>query len=179
MCGYIYVMWNCRMNFAWQQKIWGATFWDWKDSQIDYLGERHLFCLLSFTFSHSSCHLLWDGGPGQSASWWCLTGTSNRDADNIGCSWRKILQKCNSILIQALCSQKSPSKVSMQAAGLIVFVYLQEFCLVNGYINLWMQVSVGDNDVQAYVWVYPRHLSLFFQCVIVCVCFSVLQENSD
>lgn len=48
-------------------------------------------------------------------------------------------------------------------------------CLLGFYLCEWLHKSlyasmcVGDNDMQAYVWVYPRHLSLFLLCVCVYV----------
>lgn len=36
--------------------------------------------------------------------------------------------------------------------------------------SLYASVCVGDNDVQAYVWVYPRYCSLCLLCVCMCVC---------
>lgn len=86
----------------------------------------------------------------------CPAGTSSRGTDSIRSPRGKILQK-RKHWSEHYTLTIIPSNISTQAAGVIVFICLWRVC--DGFHkSLYAGESVGNNDVQAYVWVYPRHL---------------------
>lgn len=128
--------------------------------------------LLSFLWSWCLPHLSWDSRSGQEASWLRLTGTATETRR----SQPDVVSNTPGAQEGREDSPEMRQRTSPAAAlavipsnnfltGLIMSVCLPG-CNLHERLHksLHASMSVGDNSVQAYVWVYPRHFSLFLLC---------------